>query len=507
MSNTNNTRKMNSDELANNGNYDAFHRKKNKAKKRYENNKTINIYNFNDRNQNNNNSGRHSPKHNTRKSPNHDNMPPLVNEENMNKERIAQDLINRFSLNKPVVTINNDRYSPVIGKSNNGSPVNFPEDTKTIQFIHVVRPPLEKEQKLESEKETKEEINESFEEITFTDEIKHISDLITLSGKYIIKPNVKYSIDLPKLNKIVPHLQELNNMIGMEDIKTSLTYQLMYFLQGFEFKHMLHTIIEGPPGVGKTCLGKILGQIYLELGCINTEESPPAIEEEEGPMDIKKLFSNILNPGVNNDQKKKIKFKIAKRSDLVGQYVGHTAVKTQKIINESFGGVLFIDEAYSLGGDDAFSKECINTINQNLSENGDKFVCIIAGYSDALENNFFSYNSGLHRRFPFRYKIDKYSGEELAKILKNKLVKEKYRIEESFDSKLSKYIEENKDYFPNFGGDIETYFFHVKMMHSTRVFGKPVVLRNIFIKEDFTNALAEMKNHGKKEEDKLGMYN
>jgi hypothetical protein len=242
---------MNSDELANNGNYDAFHRKKNKAKKRYENNKTINIYNFNDRNQNNNNSGRHSPKHNTRKSPNHDNMPPLVNEENMNKERIAQDLINRFSLNKPVVTINNDRYSPVIGKSNNGSPVNFPEDTKTIQFIHVVRPPLEKEQKLESEKETKEEINESFEEITFTDEIKHISDLITLSGKYIIKPNVKYSIDLPKLNKIVPHLQELNNMIGMEDIKTSLTYQLMYFLQGFEFKHMLHTIIEGPPGVGK----------------------------------------------------------------------------------------------------------------------------------------------------------------------------------------------------------------------------------------------------------------
>ena len=502
MNNNNNMPKMNSNESSNNDNYAPFHHKKNKQKnKKHGNNKTINIYNFGESN--------------LRKSPVPKlAMPPLISEENMNKEKMAQDLINRFSLNKPVTNVSNDRYSPSGLKSSNGSPVNFPfsgEEGKTIQVIHVIRPQSEKEPEKEVVKEKEQEekavLNETFEEIIITDEIKHITNLIDLSNKYIVKPNVKYSIDLPKLNKIVPHLQELNNMVGMEDIKTSLTYQLMYFLQGFEFKHMLHTIIEGPPGVGKTCLGKILGKIYLELGCINTDENPPEVDDDDGPMNIKKLFSNIINPMTNTDQKKKIKFKIAKRSDLVGQYVGHTAVKTQKIINESFGGVLFIDEAYSLGGDDAFSKECINTINQNLSENGDKFVCIIAGYSDALENNFFSYNSGLHRRFPFRYKIDKYSGEELTKILKNKLVKEKYTIEESFDSKLSKYIEENKDYFPNFGGDIETYFFHVKMMHSTRVFGKSIKLRNIFIKDDFTNALSEMKKHGKKDDEKLDMYN
>jgi hypothetical protein len=92
-------------------------------------------------------------------------------------------------------------------------------------------------------------------------------------------------------------------------------------------------------------------------------------------------------------------------------------------------------------------------------------------------------------------------------MLKDKLSKEKYIVEESFDSKLSKFIEENKDYFPNYGGDIETYFFHIKMMHSTRVFGKSMKLRNIFVKEDFVNALAEMKNNQKKEDKKLDMYN
>jgi len=296
-------------------------------------------------------------------------------------------------------------------------------------------------------------------------------------------------------------------MIGMDDIKKSLTYQLMYFLQGFEFKHMLHTIIEGPPGVGKTCLGKILGKIYLDLDCINKDfKGINQDDEDDGPMNFKKIISSIINQESENKVPKKSIFKIAKRSDLVGQYVGHTAVKTQKIINESFGGVLFIDEAYSLGGDDAYSKECINTINQNLSENGDKFICIIAGYSDALESSFFSLNSGLHRRFPFRFKIDKYSGDELTKILYNKIIKEKYKIDISYENKLNKFIEENKDYFPNFGGDIETYYFHIKMMHSTRVFGKSVSLKNIFTKDDFVNALAEMKKNQKKEEKKLSMY-
>src|SRR5438093_1618571 len=86
--------------------------------------------------------------------------------------------------------------------------------------------------------------------------------------------------------------------------------------------------------------------------------------------------------------KKKNKFKLVKRTDLVGEYLGHTAHKTQRVIDDADGGVLFIDEAYSLGADDkrdSFSKECIDTLNQNLSENRSKFICIIAGYPDELE--------------------------------------------------------------------------------------------------------------------------
>jgi len=470
---------MNSDNC-NPNNYGPFNNRKNKNKKHNkEPSKVINIT------------------HNHYQTPT---TKPQLSQD-IDKDKISKEMIDKFSLNKPISGITHDRFTPIfLTKSNNGSPLNF-----NNEVIHIIQPSVPKPEQTNSspEESTSDEV---FEEVLITQEIKHITDLIDLSEKHIIKPKVKYSIDLPKLNKIVPHLKELNNMIGMDDIKKSLTNQLMYFLQGFEFKHMLHTIIEGPPGVGKTCLGKLLGQIYLELGCINSDISAsPDFEDDDGQMNIKKLFSNILHPETQNQQPKKFKFKIAKRSDLVGQYVGHTAVKTQKVINESFGGVLFIDEAYSLGGDDVFSKECINTINQNLSENGDKFICIIAGYADALENSFFSQNSGLHRRFPFRYKIEKYNGEELAKILKNKLVAEKYTVETN-NFNLTKYIEDNQESFPNFGGDIETYFFHIKIMHSTRVFGKSIKLRNIFIKDDFTNALKEMKKHEKKEEVKPDMY-
>lgn len=443
---------------------------------------------------------------------------------NQNKNNNSKNLLNHFSTTIPFKSDPPPLINPYISNSsfidkNNQDKHEHIENNLIdhIKMIHIFRPPSsltpkpsEDDNKL-NDNVIKEDIKKEkeYEEIIITEEINSITDLILLSKKYTIDENKEYSVDLKKLNKIIPYLEELNNMIGMEDIKKSLADQLMYFLQRFEYKHALHTIIEGPPGVGKTCLGKILGNIYLNLECINNDE-PDALEEpDEGPLNMSKLFNSIIMKGEDKLKKenKKLKFKIAKRSDLVGQYVGHTAIKTQKIINESFGGVLFIDEAYSLGGDDTFSKECINTINQNLSEHCDKFICIIAGYADSLENNFFSFNSGLHRRFPFRYKIEKYSGVELATILKNKIKNEKYLIDSTYESKIVKYIETNKEHFPNFGGDIETYFFHLKMMHAKRVFGKSIKLRNIFIKEDFESAFEKIKINQKKVELKLDMYN
>jgi SpoVK/Ycf46/Vps4 family AAA+-type ATPase len=505
MNNTNKfipEKKMNKIDKSNKNNYSVFNNKK-----KYGQNKYVTINNF------------HVAK-------NESNDDIINNVKDNNAKKIIAEL------SKPVINtyINPERYSPVIDPSIYNKDNHQDEELnvlKHIKLFQVIRsnngsPTLGSTTNNDLEKELNDDKsnadilpkNESdeIEEIIFTNEIKNVKDLIILSKKYPVIDNKKYSIDLQKLNNIVPFLEELDNMIGMEDIKVSLTDQLMYFLQGFEYKHALHTIIEGPPGVGKTCLGKILGNIYLNLGCIKNEPIIDDTPKNDEPMSMRYLFANLVKEGnIMNDKSKesskKLKFKIVKRSDLVGQYVGHTAIKTQKIINESFGGVLFIDEAYSLGGDDVFSRECINTINQNLSEHCDKFVCIIAGYADALENNFFAFNSGLQRRFPFRYKIEKYNGIELSTILKKKIIDEKYSIDTEYEKQLDKYIENNKEYFPNFGGDIETYFFHIKMMHAKRVFGKSIKLRNILIKDDFEKGLEKIKNNMKKEEVKLHMYN
>ena len=109
--------------------------------------------------------------------------------------------------------------------------------------------------------------------------------------------------------------------------------------------------------LAKTEIAKIMGEIFSNLGIL-----------------------------------KKKKFKKVTRSDLIAGYLGQTALKTTEVIKESLGGVLFIDEVYQLGnaeGRDSYSKECIDTINQNLTERQGKFICIIAGYKDSVENCFF----------------------------------------------------------------------------------------------------------------------
>jgi hypothetical protein len=299
--------------------------------------------------------------------------------------------------------------------------------------------------------------------------IDNIMDLIELGKTYHCKKNTSFNgINLRLLNNLVVPLTELSNLVGMKSVKEGMVNQILFFLQGFNkgskcgscvdcvynlpcaknFDDMLHTVITGPPGVGKTELGKILAKVYKEMG--------------------------ILSKG---------HFKMVSRSDLIGKYLGHTAKLTQKVIDEAQGGVLFIDEAYSLGnaeGRDSFAKECIDTLNQNLTEKRD-FLCIIAGYKSALEKCFFNMNEGLQRRFTFKYDIEKYKSNELKQIFLLKVKKSEWKIDfidnetmekgekEKQNKKLDNFFDENRENFPNYGGDMETLLLNCKIIHSKRV--------------------------------------
>ena len=381
--------------------------------------------------------------------------------------------------------------------------------------------------------------------------LESLEDLISYIENYNIGENKN------KLNKILPSLIKLQKLTGMVSVKKTIVGHILYFLMNYEKNQdMIHTVIEGPPGVGKTTLGYILGEIYSNLDII---EQP----------------KNKTN---------QLKFKIVKRSDLVAKYLGQTSHRTQEVINSVLGGVLFIDEAYSLGNndvDDSYSKECLDTLNQNLSEKKNQFLCIIAGYKDALERNFFAYNEGLRRRFPFTYTIEEYTPNELKNIFvgmldnsnwglkgykerkdiiepdenqennkqkielniidnkNNKVIKYKKKIIKSFEDnkndkndkdnkdnkddkddketniittkdnkddkdnketnvdKLLIFFEKNKQYFPNFGGDIETLIFQSKIEHCKRVFFKDDSEKKVLTLEDINNGLEILKKNKK----------
>jgi SpoVK/Ycf46/Vps4 family AAA+-type ATPase len=283
--------------------------------------------------------------------------------------------------------------------------------------------------------------------------INNLSDLIELGKSYEF--GKKYSIDLVTLNKLVPALEELNNMIGMKKVKHDIVDHIIFYLQKLDNKNkdMLHTVIEGPPGVGKTELGKILGKIYLGMGVLK-----------------------------NNT------FKKVSRPDLVAKYLGQTAIKTEDLINSCKGGVMFIDEVYSLGNNnqsDSFAKEAIDTLNMKLSDLKNEFVCIIAGYPREIDECFFAYNPGLNSRFPVRFAIDPYTPKELLLIFKKIVKDNEWNI--SDDIKVE-FFKKNYDNFKNYGRDMETLFTKAKRAHSKRIFSDPDAEKKLLTQSDLEKA-------------------
>ena len=471
------------------------------------------------------------------------------NNNNQNKNQI---------INKPVPTTapsteNNQHI--IIRSTNNPANMRIIPITQTMSpfAIHssILKSFIEKNKSLSQDPNKKEEVvtgiktmEEIEKELEFVElkDINTLDDLIKIGEEFDIKDKRRYSIDMHRLKNIIKPLKELKNVIGMESVKKNIFEQLIFLLQELNDNNMMHTVIDGPPGVGKTLLGRILAKIYCKLKFLKGTENE---KENQEINDIASHLMNLLNPigmkpptsnfggggdikmgggiggGVGgecndcddeNEIKKKkeeleddVKFKIVRRSDLIGQYVGSTAIKTQKVIDAALGGVLFIDEVYSLGTGvekhDTFAKEAIDCINQNLSEHGDKFICIIAGYPDEIEKCFFSQNAGLKRRFPFKYSIEKYNPGELAQILEFKIKDIKWKLNENLQLKeIEKFIEKNKENFKSFGGDIDNLLLNIKIKHSLRIFGKNPALKKVVTMEDIRNGYDEYvklkKNEG-----------
>lgn len=212
----------------------------------------------------------------------------------------------------------------------------------------------------------------------------------------------------------VDNIAELNSLIGLERVKHDveslrnfLKIQALRKQQGFPNTSVsYHCVFSGNPGTGKTTVARIVAGIYKELG--------------------------ILKKGhlVEVD-----------RSKLVGEYVGQTAPKTNKVIDEALDGVLFIDEAYSLVGEGSdYGAEAIATLLKRMEDDRDRFVVILAGYTDEIKE-FINSNPGLQSRFNRYIQFDDYSAEELVEIFKRNMRKSRYKIKRDAFEELQNVIE------------------------------------------------------------------
>jgi SpoVK/Ycf46/Vps4 family AAA+-type ATPase len=295
------------------------------------------------------------------------------------------------------------------------------------------------------------------ERINITCEITCIADLLHIVKEHPVAENVEYNINLKALHRISEPLRKLDAMVGMDSLKEHVLDQIIYFMQDLHknekhetnkgdkgdkssgaFNDYMHTVIYGPPGTGKTEVAQLIGAIFSRMGVL-----------------------------------RKSKFRKVTRSDLIAGYLGQTAIKTADVIKECLGGVLFIDEAYALGNPekrDSFSKECIDTLCEALSNHKSDLMVIVAGYEKDLNDCFFSANPGLNSRFTWRYNIDDYTPEQLAKIYEKKVHDCGWKLNEPVPAD---WFKARMEYFKCYGRDMETLLSRAKIAHGRRVFCAP----------------------------------
>ena len=264
-----------------------------------------------------------------------------------------------------------------------------------------------------------------------------------------IEPAVATQSDEDRADELEKLMAELNGLIGLGGVKHQVNtmvnlikVQKMRSELGMKAADVSkHMVFLGNPGTGKTTVARMLAGIYRCLGVLRKGQ---LVEVD--------------------------------RSGLVRGYIGQTATRTQEVIEEAMGGLLFIDEAYALTvgkGHGDFGQEAVDTLLKAMEDNRDDLVVIVAGYTDLMEE-FLDSNPGLRSRFSNYITFDDYSADELMAILKMNLNKQEYKLSPAAEKKAREMIDArvaNKpDNFAN-ARDIRNFMERAISNHATRVAG------------------------------------